>query len=103
MNSKPLKVTKYCELWKQTIMSDGQEKYAIEKITVKSTGNTELRFAYYKKMKSGHERLIARPLDLSEDSFEKLFKKAIDDGVFSDGFLDRMRGILCNYGGENKQ
>lgn len=40
MNKKPLKVIKYCELWKQTNMSDGQEKYAIEKITVRSTGNT---------------------------------------------------------------
>lgn len=53
-------------------------------------------------MESGQEHLIARPLDLSEDSFEKLFNKAIEDGVFNDGFLDRMREILCNYSGEGK-
>ncbi|RAV19471.1 hypothetical protein [Paenibacillus contaminans] len=95
MKGKPIKVTDYCVLWKQVINDNEHgERYAIEKIEVKSTGNEEIRFTYYKKSDDGKFRFVPRPLDLSESALLELFKKEGITEVFSANFLNELRDVL---------
>lgn len=95
MKGKPLKVTDYCVLWERVIKDNGHdEMYAIEKIEVKSTGNEEIRFAYYKKTDDDKIRFIPRPLDLSESALLELFKQKEIKKVFSTSFLIGLRDTL---------
>ncbi|MDR9853695.1 hypothetical protein RJP21_08785 [Paenibacillus sp. VCA1] len=95
MSGEQIKITDYCVLWKQ--VSDDNEHdeiYAIEKIEVKSTGNEEIRFAYYKKSDDGKIRFVPRPLDLSESALLKLFRKEGITEVFSTSFLNELKDVL---------
>jgi hypothetical protein len=89
----PLRDTRYArELATTRLPSgpDGTAFVAIERIFVKQTEQVEIRF-------SGWEgsRMMPRPLDLPEEELLPLLRAAIAAGVFSDGFLDALRGVLA--------
>ena len=48
----------------------------IERLRIKSTGNLEIRFSWWKD-----GRMMMRPLDLGEDDLMKLLAKAMREGV----------------------
>ncbi|WP_051314924.1 hypothetical protein [Alteribacter aurantiacus] len=89
-----LKETEYCELIEQGKLVNKDQISTIEKIKVKSTGEEEIRFAYYKLNKNNNERLILRPLDLSETELLQLFVDSINKGVFSSNFRNTLKGML---------
>ena len=61
----------------------------IERLRIKATGVDEIRFSLWKD-----GRFQTRPLDLPEDELLKLMRKAIDGGVFSQGFVGGLRRML---------
>ncbi|PEL14303.1 hypothetical protein [Bacillus sp. AFS017336] len=89
-----LKETEYCELLEQGRLVTKDQISTIEKIKVKSTGQNEIRFAYYKLNKNNNERLILRPLDLNETELLQLFIDAVNKEVFSSNFRNTLKGIL---------
>lgn len=90
---KAIKETKYCSLIAQSIVSDEEYSYAIERIVVKDKGSEEIRFAVYKEQRDC-ERLLIRPLDIEEDILLKLIDKAIQEKIFTKKFTTSMRQIL---------
>ncbi|MFC3801530.1 hypothetical protein [Cohnella sp. GCM10012308] len=91
---KPLRATKYCEIWKRGILQEDDDMHAIEKIKVKSTGNFEVQFAFYKKREENQLQFVSRPLDLSEEILLELFEVAKDQKILSDKFFDDLKGII---------
>ncbi|MEL6060923.1 MULTISPECIES: hypothetical protein [unclassified Methylobacterium] len=61
----------------------------IERLRIKSTGVDEIRFLWWTD-----GRFQPRPLDLPEDELLRLLRKAIAEGVFSDGFVGNLRRML---------
>ena len=69
--------------------------YALEKIIVKPQGNREeLRFSVYKDQKWYGMKLLVRPLDIKEELFLQLLKKAIDDNLFSKKFITQLKSLI---------
>ncbi len=61
----------------------------IERLRIKATGLDEIRFSAWKD-----GRFQTRPLDLPEEELLRLMRKAIDRGVFSQGFVGGLRQML---------
>lgn len=89
-----LKSTDYCDLLKQGRLELGEFICTIERITVKSSSEDEIRFAYYKKNKNDNERLILRPLDINENELLMLFADAVSQNVFTQEFQRKLKAIL---------
>ncbi|WP_210402636.1 hypothetical protein [Viridibacillus sp. FSL H7-0596] len=89
-----LKSTEYCDLLRQGRLVDGETISTIERINVKAKGEEEIRFSYYKFNKNGNERLILRPLDISENELLMLFADAVNEKVFSPDFQRKLKAIL---------
>lgn len=88
MAKKVIKETKYCSLISQSVIADEEYTYALEKIIVKPQGNREeLRFSVYKDQQRYGMKLLVRSLDLQEELFLQLLKKAIEDNMFSKKFI----------------
>lgn len=95
MAKKVIKETKYCSLISQSIIADEEYTYALEKIIVKPQGNREeLRFSVYKDQQRYGMKLLVRPLDLQEELFLQLLKKAIDDNLFSKKFITQLKSLI---------
>lgn len=94
MSQEPKKITKYCELLERAFIDEGQQRFAIERIKVRSTGNEEIRFTYYKKSEDGQIRFVPRSLDLNESSLLELFKQEDIKKVFNTSFLSDLRDVL---------
>ena len=62
---------------------------AIERIHVKQLDQVEIRFSSWEGTK-----MLPRPLDLPEEELLPLLEAALRGGVFSDGFTERLRGVL---------
>lgn len=56
------------------------------------TGDEEIRFSFWRD-----EKLIPKPLNLSEDQFLELLGNGISAGVFSKGFLERLRAVIESH------
>lgn len=80
-----MRSTKYAD----EIASADEGGARIERLRIKSTGVDEIRFSWWKE-----GRFQPRPLDLPEDDLLRLLRKAIDEGVFSDGFVGNLRRML---------
>ncbi|MFF2589510.1 hypothetical protein ACFVSS_16780 [Peribacillus butanolivorans] len=91
---KVLKQTDYCNLLNQGRLQKKDHVSTIERIHVKATQEDEIRFAYYKYNKNDNERLILRPLDLTEDDLFQLFISAIAEDVFTPTFRSKLKSIL---------
>lgn len=89
-----LKSTDYCDLLKQGRLELDPFICTIERITVKASGEDEIRFAYYKKTKNDNERLILRPLDINENELLMLFADAVSKNVFTSDFQRKLKAIL---------
>lgn len=96
------KETKYCSL-KQSVKMDDKDKdtgytYAFEKIFVKELKRDEIRLCLYKDMRdrSGliSNRMLVRPVDLTEMEFLKILEKAIKEGLFTNEFLKYLQNIV---------
>ena len=62
----------------------------IERLEMKETGETEIRFSWWKDGK-----MVPRPLDLPEQAFLELFRRAFDADVFSARFqLELLRLLI---------
>lgn len=61
----------------------------IEKLHIKESGEEEIRFSWWKDGK-----MVARPLDLSEDDLIALFRDAVAKDVFTPAFRLALRSIL---------
>lgn len=95
MAKKSIKETKYCSLISQSVIADEEYTYALEKIIVKPQGNREeLRFSVYKDQQRYGMKLLVRPLDLQEELFLQLLKKAIDDNMFSKKFITQLKNLI---------
>lgn len=83
------KETKYCKLLESVKMYDKETgyTYAFEKIYVKDLKRDEIRMCLYKDMLdcAGNmkNRMLVRPVDLTELEFVQLFKLAYDKNLFS--------------------
>ena len=72
--------------------------YALEKIIVKPQGNREeIRFSVYKDQKWYGMKLLVRPLDIKEELFLQLLKKAIDDNLFSKKFITQLKSLTIIF------
>lgn len=95
MVKKVIKETKYCSLISQSIIADEEYTYALEKIIVKPQGNREeLRFSVYKDQQRYGMKLLVRPLDLQEELFLQLLKKALEDNLFSKKFIAQLKKLI---------
>lgn len=95
MTKKVIKETKYCSLISQSIIADEEYTYALEKIIVKPQGNREeLRFSVYKDQQRYGMKLLVRPLDLQEELFLQLLKKALEDKLFSKKFIEQLKKLI---------
>lgn len=95
MAKKAIKETKYCSLISQSIIADEEYTYALEKIIVKPQGNREeLRFSVYKEQQRYGMKLLVRPLDLQEELFLQLLKKALEDKLFSKKFIEQLKKLI---------
>lgn len=95
MAKKAIKETKYCSLISQSIIADEEYTYALEKIIVKPQGNREeLRFSVYKDQQRYGMKLLVRPLDLQEELFLQLLKKALEDNLFSKKFVVQLKKLI---------
>lgn len=82
--------TKYAtELATASIALGPQAEARMEKLHIKEKGRDEIRFSWWKE-----NRLIPRPLDVTEDQLFELFEDAIQKGVFSPDFLGRLSQLL---------
>jgi hypothetical protein len=73
------------------IVSADVDGYRIEKLFVKDKAREEIRFSWWKE-----GRFMSRPLDLPEDELLQLFRKAIQEGVFSERFLSDLKQSLAS-------
>lgn len=89
-----LKQTDYCDLLAQGRLEKKDHVSTIERIFVNSKQHDEIRFAYYKPNKNNKERLILRPLDLTETELLQVFVDAIANNVFSADFKNKLKGML---------
>lgn len=95
MAKKAIKEIKYCSLISQSIIADEEYTYALEKIIVKPQGNREeLRFSVYKDQQRYGMKLLVRPLDLQEELFLQLLKKAVEDKLFSKKFIEQLKKLI---------
>ena len=95
MAKKAINETKYCSLISQSIIADEEYTYALEKIIVKPQGNREeLRFSVYKDQQRYGMKLLVRPLDLQEELFLQLLKKALEDNLFSKKFITQLKKLI---------
>lgn len=96
------KETKYCVLLDSVRMFDKESgyTYAFEKIHVKELNRDEIRLCLYKDMvdRSGDvkNRMLVRPVDLTELEFIHLFERAYTENLFSTEFKEYLKNIANN-------
>jgi hypothetical protein len=71
-------------------LPDGDGEVRIERLRIKSSGEEEIRFSWWKE-----GRLIPRPLDLPEAQLLELMRRAAKNGVFTPHFAAMLRDALA--------
>ena len=61
----------------------------VERLFIKAKGEVEIRFSWWKD-----QRMMERPLDLSESDLLKLLREGIKQQVFSQDFLRDLKQLL---------
>lgn len=89
-----LKSTEYCDVYRQGKLQSKDHTDVIEKIYVKDKERYEIRFAYYKPTPKGNQRLVLRPLDITETELLQVMIDAIANDVFTTDFKQKLKGIL---------
>ncbi|EEL90495.1 hypothetical protein [Bacillus paranthracis] len=88
-----LKSTEYCDVLARGKVTSSDHTDVIERIYVKEKKRDEIRFAYYKPTKNS-ERLVLRPLDITETELLQVLIDAVANDVFSEDFKSKLKGIL---------
>lgn len=94
MPKKKLKETKYCFLLKQGKVTVDDSIFSVERIYVKVMEREEIRFGLYKENKNQVERLIPRPVDVTEEELLQLISEGKSKGVFSKKFIEELKEII---------
>ncbi len=94
--TKIIKETSYCKIYNRVSIEDDDYYSCIERIEVKEKQRQEIRFALYKDTIRGENRYIPRSLDVTEIQLIELIKKAIQNKVFSDEFIEMLKQELIN-------
>lgn len=94
MPKKKLKETKYCLLLKQGKVIVEDSIFSVERIYVKVMEREEIRFGLYKENKNQIERLIPRPVDVTEEELLQLISEGKSKGVFSKKFIEELKEII---------
>ncbi len=94
--TKIIKETNYCKIYNRVSIEDDDYYSCIERIEVKEKQRQEIRFALYKDTIRGENRYIPRSLDVTEIQLIELIKKAIQNKVFSDEFIEMLKQELIN-------
>lgn len=89
-----MKSTEYCDALASGKVTSTDHTDVIERIHVKEKKREEIRFAYYKTTKNNNERLVLRPLDITETELLQVFVDAVANNVFSEDFKRKLKGIL---------
>lgn len=95
-NRKILKDTAYCTLLQsEKTKEDGYgNQYAIERIIVKDMERDEIRLCLYKNVMNQQGRLvnrmIPRPLDVTENELINLISMGISTGILSNDFVTKL-------------
>lgn len=84
------KETKYCKIIRSVTVEDGEEKFAIEKIYIKSLQRYEIRLCLYRDCRDRPNKLIPRPVDISSDQLATLILVGIKAGVLDDDFKQEL-------------
>ncbi|EMY9862420.1 TPA: hypothetical protein OLY81_003537 [Clostridioides difficile] len=71
-------------------VEDGEERFAIEKIYVKSLKRYEVRICLYHDCKDRMNKLIPRPVDISPDKLSTLILVGIKAGILDDDFKQEL-------------
>lgn len=94
------KETKYCKMLKSARMTDKATgyTYAFEKIFIKELEREEIRMCLYKDMRDRggqiQNRMLVRPVDLTELEFVQLFKLAFEQNLFTDECKKYLSNII---------
>lgn len=88
------KETKYCKIMKSVTVEDGGETFALERIYVKSLDREEIRLCLYKDCLDRPQKLIARPVDLSEEKLLELILKGIKSDVLDNSFRQALKKVV---------
>lgn len=84
------KETKYCKIIRSVTVEDGDERFAIEKIYIKSLQRYEVRICLYRDCRDRINKLIPRPVDLTMDKFVALILVGLKAGVLDDDFKQEL-------------
>lgn len=99
-NTTNNKETKYCTLLKSSSIQDKEHgyRYAIEKIYIKELNREEIRICLYKNMKdrSGKlsNRMLVRPVDVTEKELLELLGVSIKENMFSEEFMKYLKNLV---------
>lgn len=89
-----LKETNYCKIYSKVSIEDDEYNSCIERIEVKEKNREEIRFALYKDTIRGSNRYVPRSLDVTELQLLELIKKAIQEKIFSNEFIEMLKQEL---------
>ena len=81
--------TEYATELATAALSNGNEEVRIERLRIKTSGQEEIRFSWWK-----NGNLIMRPLDLPEDQLLSLMQRAARGGVFTPEFVAQLKASL---------
>ena len=84
------KETKYCKIIRSVTVEDGDERFAIEKIYIKSLQRYEVRICLYRDCRDRINKLSPRPVDLTIDKFVALILVGLKAGVLDDDFKQEL-------------
>ena len=84
------KETKYCKIIRSVTVEDGEERFAIEKIYIKSLKRYEVRRCLYRDCRDRINKLIPRPVDLSMENLVTLLLVGVKAGVLDDKFKQEL-------------
>jgi hypothetical protein len=89
------KETKYCKIIRSITVEDGDERFAIEKIYIKSLQRYEIRICLYRDCRDRPNKLIPRPVDISPNKLATLILVGIKAGVLDDKFKQELISELA--------
>ena len=98
------KETKYCKIIRSVTVEDGDERFAIEKIYIKSLQRYEVRICLYRDCRDRINKLIPRPVDLTIDKFVALILVGLKAGVLDDDFKQELiKGLAQEVEYDNRR
>ncbi|KNY26362.1 hypothetical protein [Pseudobacteroides cellulosolvens] len=88
-------MSKYADNLAEAIIDiDNNDKAKAERLIIKATGETEIRFSWWTQ---GGTHFQHAPLDMSEDNWLCLFEAAFENKVFSDEFIKGLKKMIQKY------